>query len=328
MSLAQQTLRLVKYPPETLVESRFLATIGGNATVVHFELTSIDPFLVWVREIGMNRNASLEARVDGTVAGTRYENILPFGAAVQPLDDSVPIDSPFDYETFFRITNLTGIAVANYQARVLYEVQKYTVADKLALGVSSAAMTSQELTLADKYLVKDKVRTGELPMAYPKGALQTTHIGQWAGNPAANTENTLIERSVPEDCKVVLSGLWCSQPAANFGNLEIRIYRERQLFLTVFPYEMANYTTATRWIKPLSLWIPALSNLRVILISTTGHVGILAEAQVETRKLTIWDKLAWGVALSSEEKELVSRLNLDEKLAVGQYELYTPIVQG
>lgn len=329
MSLASQILRLVKYPPERLVESRFVATIAGNAVVRHFEIPDVTPYLVWVKEIGMDRNASLQALLHGQAASRRYENPLPFGAAWAPLDDSIPVNSPFDYEVFFDFTNLTGVAVNNYRARVIYEVQKYRVADKIALGVSEAAMSSEELALADKYLIKEKVKTGELPMPYPPGSLQSRRIGQYSGTPAAASETTILDVTVPEGHKAVLRFVWCSPPAANLGDLQIRIYREKSLYLQIFPYMMPNWATATRHIPPLDLWIPALDQMRVTLFTTPGgHGAILAQAIVEIRKLTIFDKLAWNEKLTPEERDTVDRLSLRDKLDAGIYDLFTPVVGG
>lgn len=329
MSLAPQALGLVKYPPERLVESRFIATIAANAVERHFELPDITPYLVWVKEIAAARNANLQALLHGQVADRRYENPLPFGAAWAPLDDSTPVNSPFDYEVFYDLTNLTAAPIAPYQTRVVYEVQEYRVADKIALGVSEAAMSSEEVALADKYLIREKVKTGELPTPYPPGALQHQRIGQYSATPAAPSETTILDVTVPKDHKAVLRFLWCSPPAANFGDLEIRVYREKSLFLTIYPYMMPNWTTATRQILPLDLWIPALDHLRVTLFSTPGgHGAIIAQAIAEIRKLTVYDKIAWNVKLTPEERGTVDRLNLRDKLDAGIYDLYTPAVGG
>lgn len=329
MSLAPQVLGLVKYPPERLVESRYIATIPANDKVTHFEIPDVTPYLVWVKEIAADRNASLQALLHGQVASRRYENQLPFGAAWAPLDDSTPVNSPFDYSVFYDLTNLTAAPVAPYQTRVVYEVQEYRVADKIALGVSEEAMSSEELALADKYLIREKVKTGELPMPYPPGALQYKRIGQYSAVPAAPSETTILEVAVPKDHKVVLRDVLCSHPAANFGDLEIRVYRDKSLFLTIYPYMMANWATVTRQILPLDLWIPAMDNLRVTMFSTPGgHGAILAQAIAEIRKLTIYDKIAWNLKLTPEERGTVDQLNLRDKLDAGIYDLYTPAVGG
>lgn len=330
MSLADEMLRLVKYPPERLIESMFIVTIGGNASVMHFQLPNIEPtgYLVWIRNVGMARNASLQVSLEGQIADRRYENIFPYGAAWPVLDDKTPLDVPFDYEAFFEFTNLTGVAVPNYQARVVFEVQPYRVADKIALGVSEAAMSTEELRLAREYLIREKVKTGELPMPYPLGAIQERYVGQYSGNPALGSETTLLEKAVPEDHKVCLHYLWCSHPAANFGDLEIRVYRDKRRFLTIYPYMMPNWTTATRKIPPLDIWIPCLNQLRVTLYSGTGHVGILSQVEAELRKLTIFDKIAWNLNLSDDERSLTDRLNLRDKLDAGIYTLYTPMTGG
>lgn len=334
MSLAMQTLGLVRYPPERLCESMFLANIAGNTVAPHFAIPDITPALVWVKELGMARNASLQAVLTGQVSDRNYENRFDFMAASHVLDDAIPIDSPFDREVFLNIANVTALAVANYQARVIYDVLEPRVADKIGIGLSDASLTPEELELADEFLIREKVQTGELPMPYPKGALQYTRVGQHSAAVVALAagETTILEVAVPDDHKVVLTDVWCGQPVANFGALEIRVYRERRLFLTLFPFMFPDWATIVRHISSIPLWIPSLNHLQVTIWSGTGHAAILAQAKAEVRKLTIYDKMAWPlpkkVKLSAEERGLVDRLNLRDKMDAGIYDLYTPMAGG
>jgi len=332
MSVMSQVLRLVEYPPEKFAETRLVNPLPATTLTTYSEIPEIEPWLVWLRSASFDRNASVSVRIEGTVADKRFEDILAFGAAVPVLDDYIPLNIPFDRDARVFEYNAAALPIANYQSRVTWEVQHYRVADKLSMGITYENLTEDEQLLADKFQIMRNIRGGKLPMPYPKGDLQHTVVGTYAGNPAAGlpNETAIIERTCPDGYKLVLTKVWANRPVANLGDLEIRVYRDRKLFLTLYPICFPNYGTITRYERPLELWIPALSHMRVAVFSGTGHVGILAQAELELRRLTIWDKMAWGLEnkrtiTSQEERDLISELGLHDKLDAGIYELVTPI---
>lgn len=339
MSLAQTILENVRYPPEIFMETRLLAALPATSFAIHSEMTVVEPNLVWLRDISVGvagaRNANLSVHVDGTVAEKRYENILPFGLGFPEIFDKFPIDVPFDYTARVRLYNAAVGALNNVQARVTWEVQTYRVVNKLAMGIKYDNLEEEEQRLADKYHLMRSLQGGKLPMKYPKGALMYQFPGNFAGAMVIDQETNLIRRTVPDGYKLVLTQLWAARPAANFGNLEIRVYRDRNLFLTLFPYCFPDYTTVapTRRVMPLELWIPCLQELRVTIFSSTGHAAEQAMAKCELRKLTIWDKMAWNLErvrkiTTDEERDMINELNLRDKLDAGIYELVTPLPTG
>ena len=252
------------------------------------------------------------------------ENLIPYGAATTVLDDYTPLNIAADHSAFVRFNNAAA-AIPNYQARVVWEVHNYSVAQKLAQRIKFELLEEEEQEIATKYDLEKKIAAGELPMEYPPGPLLYQIVGNFSGNLALGDEISMLEKTVPEDCKVILRFVWASHPAANFGDLRIRVYREKKRFMDIYPYMLPNFTTATRYIRPLDLWIPALNNLRVTINSTTGHVGVLAQVIADVRKLTIFDKLSWNRRLSSEEKATVDRFDLSRKLKAGVYDLVHPL---
>lgn len=336
MSLAQTIFDQVRYPPETFVETRFIAALAATARTIQSEIGVIEPNLVWLKDVSFAvaeaRNANLTAIVEGTVANKRYEDVIPFGAAFPELFDKLPLEVPFDYDARVILYNAAVAPLANTQSRATWEVKPYRVADKLSMGISYENLKDEEKRLADKFHLMRSIRGGKLPMEYPKGDLQWALSGNYSGAMAAGQETNLIERTVPDGYKVVLTKLWASHPLANFGNLEIRVYRERQLFLTLHPFCFPDFVTVApiRRVMPIELWVPALSQMRVSIFSGTGHAAQLAMAEVELRRLTIWDKIAWNLekvrrVTSDEEGDMISELNLRDKLDAGIYELVTPL---
>lgn len=342
MSVAQAMFERVQYPPVKFAETRQVAALAATTLETYSEIFEVEPWLLWLRSISMARNANVNILVNGTVAEKRYEGVIPFGAAVPELDDDIHLNVPFDFTGTVGLYNAALAAINNYQARVTWEVQEYRVADKLSMGISYNNLDDDEKSLADKYKIMRNIRGGKLPMPYPKGDFQREYIGNFSGALAANVETNMIRRSVPDGYKLVLTKLWGNHPVVNFGALEIRVYVDRKLFLTLFPYCFPNYRDPVRvaagmtqrYIPPIELWIPAISQLRVTIISTTGHAApIIAMAEVELRRLTIWDKMAWNLErkrkiTSEEERDLISELNLKDKLDAGIYELVTPLPEA
>jgi len=330
MSVIQQVLEDIKYHPVKVVESRMVANLAATTLENYSEYDMVEPWLVWLRDISFLRNANVVTTIEGTVAEKRYEDIIAFGAALNNLADKYSINVPFDFDARVNLYNLAVGAIANYQGRVTWEIMAYRVADKLSLGISYKNLDEEEQRLADKFYLMRNIKGGKLPMEYPKGDLQHKWIGNYSGAPAVGVDNTLIRRTVPQGFKLVLTKLWCSHPVANFGDLEIRIFQDRRRVSTMFPFCFPNFTTATRWIPPVEVWIPCISELRVVLHSTTGHAATLAAAECELRRMTYWDKIAWGLDRSKkittdEERDVIAELDLIDKLNAGIYELVTPL---
>jgi len=338
MSLAQTIFENVKYPPEKFVETMYVAAAPGTTRTTQSEISTCEPNLLWLRDVSFGvaaaRNANLSAIIEGTVADKRYENILAFGAAFPEFFDKLPLNVPFDYDARVILYNAAVGALAT-QSRITWEVQTYRVADKLAVGISYDNLDDEEKRLADKYHLMRSIRGGKLPMAYPKGALQWQFPGNFAGAMVAGQETNLIRRTVPDGYKLVLTKLWAAQAAVPVGALEIRVYRDKNLFLTLFPWCFPDFATGaiTRRVMPVELWIPALSEMRVTIYSAGVRAAEMAMAEVELRKLTIWDKMAWNLEkvrriTTGEEKDMISELNLRDKLDAGIYELITPLPTG
>lgn len=324
MSLVDQALGHIRYPPERLQQSVLIAALAGNGQLNWWNATKVEPYLLWLRSISLDRNAGIRTTIRGEITDRNYEDILFFGNAIPVIDDEIPLNIPFDHTAIVTLLNTTAIAINNYQLRCIYEVAPYTITDKIIQG---QLLDDEEVALAQKYELDRKIASGYLPMPYPEGPLLYQTTGNYSGNPAANQENTIVERSVPRGCKGILRHVWANRPAANFGSLVIRVYRERNHWveMDIYPYCLPNFATATRYERPLDLWIPALTQISAVLLSTTGHAGITAQATIEIRRLTIWDKLSWNQRLSSDEEAMVEQLELREKLRCGLYELLTPV---
>lgn len=329
MSLAPEMIRRVSYPPERLIEARPI-NLAANAYVWLTELAEIPPYLVRLVQLGQERRIDTDLAVDGVCAGS---------SRLWTVDtDALP---DIDWETYWNayfddrmgIRYYSTANVSNYRARAIWEVRNYSVADKLAMGVSWEGLFEDERDLAEKYQVLNKIAYGTLPMEYPEGPLLYEANGTFVGDVAAGAtgEQTVYEQFIEPGSKIVLRYLYANRPTVNVADLEVRVYRERKPYFTVYPHCLVDYPTEhlPAGFMP-GLWVPALSHLRVSVYSGTGHTGVIVGAKVDVRRLTVWDKINWGLLnvkgyAEEWERAVVEKLSLDEKFKAGIYEPVTPI---
>jgi len=322
MSIAKEILERAVYPPEKVIEARVI-DLQAEKAIPLLQLPEVPPHLIKLHELGMARMAEVTAIVKGTRVGKAYEARL-HGLAVPDIDEPLPLNALFDEDVFVEFYSTA--AIANYQARVIFEIKPYTVADKLALGVSPAALDEEERALIEKFDLAEKVASQYLPMPYPKGALVTQEADNFAGDLGAGEEKNVLEiATVEPGRKAVLRRIWARRPTTNVGELEIRIYRgrPRKLYFTIRPYCLPEF-------KPINLWIPAVDALFVTVYSGPGHTDVRVLATADIRKLTVWDKIGWGLLGRREitpewEARLVRELGLEDKLRAGLYEILTPV---
>ncbi len=328
MSVASTTFGNAKYLPVRLAET-VPTNLGVGPTNI-WEIPDPDPFLIkfisWSGGILAGLDADVYPILTGEIADRRTENRIYFPGALQVPDDDIPWKVPFDNNALLQLINPTAVPRANYQSRAVWEIHDYTVADKVALGVSEASMDDEEVRLRDKFQILDRVKANELPMKMPEGQLLETFVGNYEIAPMPVSEVNLINRTVPAGHKAILRLLWARQPAANFGDLTINVYIEKSLFLQIYPYSMADYATVGRYTPPLDLWIPAIDNLRVTVETTTGHANVKTMVNMEMRKMTLFDKVAWGLIknkkhTSDDDRAKIAEYDLEDKVAAGIYQL-------
>jgi len=322
MSIAKEIVAKAIYPPEKVVEARPIDLAADRVTTL-VELPDIPPHLIKLHELGIARRTEVTAIVKGTRVGKAYEVRL-HGLATPDIDEPLPLNAQFDEDMFVEFHSTA--AITNYQARAVFEVKPYSVADKLALGMSPAALDEEERRLIEKFQLAEKVASQHLPMPYPKGALVTHLADNFAGDLSAGEEKNVLEiATIESGLKAVLRGIWAKRPTTNVGDLEIRIYRGRppKPYFTIRPYCLPEF-------KPIDLWIPAVDALYVKAYSGPGHTDVRVLATADIRKLTVWDKIGWGLLARRDitpewEARLVRELGLEEKLRAGVYELITPV---
>ena len=332
MSISPELMKKVFYPPERVVEARSINLLE-NTWVDLVDLPDIAGAvapLVKLIEVGYMNDATnrVKCRVEGTFGGKEIENdILHTYLGSKPsVDDMIPIIAWFDKT--MKVRFYSTAAISYFKARAVYEVLNYTIADKIALG---ATLTSEEKALAAKYELYRKILSGELPMEYPKGPLVRQQVKNFysASMTGAAAEQTIIDVYPPPGQKAVLTKLWCKRPSA-YNSLTLKVYHDRKLYFEINPWalpDLASSEAGTLQLidRPLDLWVPGIKQVKVAMYCGVTETHVCAMAKVDLRKITIWDKINWGLPLTAEEKDLVTSLYLDEKLQAGLYVLAVPI---
>ena len=334
ISISPELIEKVVYPPETVVEARSITLSTAYAPLV--EITDIPPWLIKLEQVAYQHDATnrVTCRIEGSMAGKPIENDIN-SLAIPDIDDYIPFNAYFD-ETMI-VKFLATASISNYKARTVYTVKEPTVTDKLALGISKAALTEEELRLDHTYEIQKKLASGELPMAYPKGALIRQMVGTLRKDMTGEAaEEKVLEHYVAAGQKVVLTKLWSKRPTA-YNSLTIRIYRDKKLYFEINPWALPDLaSTADTTImndRPLELWIPSPTHLKVAMYCGVTESDVRCMAKFEVRKMTIWDKIAWkklGDKRITEkwERTMVDELNLEDKLKAGLYVLAVPVNLG
>lgn len=337
MSISPELIKKTVYPPETVVEARSMDLSSTGAYIPLVELTDIPPWLIKLEQIAYEHQADnyVTCRVEGSMAGKPILNDIN-SLAIPDIDDYIPFNAYFDETMLVRFIAATASA-DNYKARAVYTVKKPTVADKLALGISKAGLTDEELRLDKTYEIQKKLASGELPMPYPKGALIRQMVGTLRKDMTGEaTEEKVLEHYVAAGQKVVLTKLWCKRPTDE-TNLTIRIYHDKKLYFEINPWALPNLASTVDTTimndRPLELWIPSPTHLKVAMYCGVDETDVRCMAKFEVRKMTIWDKIAWnklGDTRITEdwERSMVEELTLEDKLKAGVYVLAVPINLG
>lgn len=337
MSISPELIKKVVYPPETVVEARTIDLSTPGAYIPLVELTDIPPWLIKLMQVAYEHQASnyVTCRIEGSMAGKPILNDTN-SLAIPDIDDYIPFNTYFDETMIVKFIASTASA-ANYKARAVYTVKTPTVAEQLALGISKAALTPEELRLDRTYEIQKKIASGELPMPYPKGALIRQMVGTLRKDmTGAAAEEKVLEHYVAAGQKVVLTKLWSKRPTDE-TRLKIRIYRDKKLYFEINPWALPDLASTVDTTimndRPLELWIPSPSHLKVAMYCAVTETDVRCMAKFEVRKMTIWDKIGWNKlgdkrVTADWERSMVDELDLRDKYLAGLYVLAVPVNLG
>ncbi len=328
MSLSPELIKKAIYPPERVIEARPLTVTTSWTNLVN--LPDISPHLIRLVELGLDNNptATIDCRVEGIFAGKAFEN--EFDVETAPgIDAKIPFIIHADESMKVRFKTASGTE-SNYKCRAIYEVRPYTVADKMALGLSLDALSSDERRIETKYEIRRKIKAGLLPSPYPEGALHKQVLGSYSGSIASDEEKTIVEVFPSPGEKAILRRIWVRRPSSTAHYL--RVYRERKAYFDIYPYCLPSVNPASPThadLVPIELYIPAVRQLALKYVGGASET-VYAIAEVELREMTVWDKIGWGLVKDRSitpdwEAAMIEELSLEEKYKAGIYQMYVQI---
>jgi len=290
--------RVLKYPPECFVASLPTDLSAGtnkvaeyigfeNAYIICLQGLSFSPY------DGLKFRASADKVTDavkmddlGAVRGLDYEESVKL-PAVRLL--TLYLDAPS--------------AVTAYQWRHRVAVFRPTVAMKLQLGLG---LSDEERRLADKYGLDNLLRL-QTPVPYDlyRG------VEEWRTQTVrATSSGTLLRVSVPQGKKVILVGISATRPASPASGYLTVDRDDVSDVLRLDPYCLPSlsYDSPIRVValdKLVIEWEQATSGTyRFRIVYGIGRV-------------TVPEKIAWGLDLTRAERELVEREDLFDRVRAG-----------
>jgi len=197
--------------------------------------------------------------------------------------------------------------ISAYQLRHKVKVNEPNILLKMLLGLP---LTRREEALAEKYELTEK-----LILQRPKPYNPYEGIDRVYSITRRMAESgTILWLPVPNGMKAVLLNIAAYRPPSA-GQAYITVKRDDRDALRVDPYCLQGL----EW--PIGLWpkypirIVALDHLRVELDWTSGTHRI--RLVYGLGKITIPEKIRWGIELTDKEAEIAEKLNLHERIEVG-----------
>jgi len=296
--------KIVRYPPEIFLSALPLDLAVGDNTWC--EYAGFAPYVVSLYGVSFARRDDLNFRVDAD--GVTDVVLVEDLGAVKGLDFEEEVKYPATRSLLMKITNLTGASITAYQLRHKIKVDALNVTLKLQLEMP---LTGPELELAAKYGLMDKLAIGR-PIPYdPYTGVETLHTVA----KVMTASGTILDMPVPDGKKMILLDLACYRPAAS-AQAYVTLKRDDvPETVRIDPYCMQGLE------RPIGLWprysirIVALDHMTLELDWTSGTHRI--RAVYGLGKLTITEKIKWGIELTDEERETAERLDLFDRVRAG-----------
>jgi len=296
MGVEVDVRRVVKYPPEAFISARPVDLVAGENKVA--EYVGFDPYILVIQGFSFNRYAGLTFNVD--VDGFTNEVSLSDLASVKGLDYEEGIKVPVTRMATMRFiapSNITG-----YQWRHRVTVFRPTVALKLQLGLR---LTSDEAELAQKFNLQRL-----LSLTTPEPFNIYSGIEKWyTVSVSLTSSGTVLRLPTPKDRKVVLVGISATRPSAP-ASAYLNISRDDidVMSLDLYCLPSLSYEAPVR--------VVALSKLEATLdVRTSGTYYVRLVYGVG--RLTVREKVMWGLDLTSTERSLAEEEDLFNKVKAG-----------
>jgi hypothetical protein len=298
MGVEVDVRRAVKYPPEAFISAAPVDLVAGDNKVA--EYAGFDPYILVIQGLSFNRADGLVFHLDadGYTDVARLDNL----GSARGLDFEEAVKVPVVRYATMRITSPASMSAYQFRHRVV--VFRPTVAMKLQLGLK---LTSEEEELAERYGVEEllKLKTPE-PFNLYSGVEELREVAV-----KLSASGAVARLVVPKGKKLVLLGVSATRPPSP-GSAYLRVFRDdvEVMSLDLYCLPSLSYDAPVR--------VVALDRLVVELdAKTPGDYYVRLVYGVG--RLTVTEKVMWGLALSPEERALAEREGVFERVKVGVF---------
>jgi hypothetical protein len=296
MSLVIDFRKMIRYPPELFMSALPTDLIAGENIVATY--INPDPYVLILQGLSFSRASgiSFRADVDGMTDVVRLDNL----GSSRGIDYEERIKIPVTRLATLKF--FTQSATAGYAWRHKLLVMRPTTAMKLQLGMR---LSPDDVDLATKYDLQ-RMLALSTPQAFDiySGVedYKTVMV-------KLSSSGTVARLTVPQGKKYILLGVSALRPSAS-AQAYLNIERDDLLIQTYDLYTLPGLE------QEASLRIVALDKLVVSLdvrASGTYYVRLV----YGIGRLTLREKIMWGLELSSTERALAEQEDLFNKVRAG-----------
>jgi len=283
--------RVVKYPPECLVSAMPINLQAGDNKVA--EYFTPEKYVLSLYGASFDRqNIAFYADIDGITNVVQMQNLN----ASRGLDYEEELKVPITKSARLRL--YTSSAISAYQWRHRIMVLPKTTALKILLGLP---LTDRDRELDSKFGISDMVASYPAePVDLLKGVEQIKSVTN-----VLTTSGTLFRQVVPNGWKLILLDISVVRPT-NPATLYIDVVRDdiETLHLDAYCLPSLEYRCPIR--------VVAIDKIDI-----TASGACAARITYGLGRLTIAEKIRWGIDLTSRESEIADKLGLFDRVEAG-----------
>ena len=296
--------KLATLYPEEHVDAQVVMSIEGGVQVSLY--SSFSPYMIRLRSLATSRNPNTIVRVsvDGAAEVIRAATLARF-------DYDIPEEVDLPALKTLAVTLTSDVGSGNILGQIVRHslaITRPTVYEKVKYGLS---LNEEERELDVQFGISEKINSGVLRALDNQQFLQIKEIAVRM-NAAANA-NPILWRDLQATTgkKVILLGITADAPLAA-NTVFVRVDRDATNNLQ--RYDTFALPTVS---QEQRCYIPAIDKIRLTLVNTVAVVNQLVRYRYAIAKITLVDKLRWGLSLDDTEQAIIDNLDLGNVVKAG-----------
>jgi hypothetical protein len=283
--------KITKYPPECFVSAvPSELTEGDNKVAEYF---TPDKYVLSLYGVSFaRRSIAFYADIDGVTNAVQIQNL----SASRGIDYEEELKIPATKSARLRLYTSSSVSAFQWRHRIM--VLPKTTALKILLGLP---LTDRDRELDSKFSISDMVASYPAePVDLLKGVEQIKSVAN-----VLTSSGTLFRQVVPNGWKLILLDISVARPTGP-ATLYIDVERDDIETLHLDAY-----------------CLPSLEYRCPIRIVATDKIEITAGGACTARityglgRLTIAEKIRWGIDLTSKEREIADKFGLFDRVEAG-----------